>query len=218
MPFRPPIIPPLSKPVQVVAPTPQSSHPRWMQLRESGVTHPEDILNQFGYSGPQTDLLGLAKYLGVDVRYVYEPTNWVGAVRTNETSATIFIVPTKPLVNQRFTLAHELGHLMLHPTGQTYRDLEGHPSYDESEKQVNDFALNILMPEKEFRTVLSKVCDLGQVANVFGVGEVAAKIRSKWPLQKVQREMPVLRASTPASPPQVLPKAPNPDKSQMVWI
>lgn len=66
--------------------------------------------------------------------------------------AMVFLNGALPLERKRFTLAHELGHLVMHPSGSTRN----------GEEQANVFASELLMPESGIRSDLSffKLSDL----------------------------------------------------------
>jgi len=65
---------------------------------------------------------------------------------------------------QRFTIAHELGHLFLHKNAVNYdqggimlfRDGHSSEGTDHREVQANRFAAELLMPEKDIRLDLAK--------------------------------------------------------------
>lgn len=88
-----------------------------------------------------------------------------------------------PSGRTRFTIAHELGHLLMKHLDSFHVDLtvregaEGRPGYDPSkEKTANEFAAELLMPEKWVRERLSYKFEmpLKLVANkVFEVSELA---------------------------------------------
>ena len=87
---------------------------------------------------------------------------------------------------QQFSIAHELGHLLLHKiknesAQETYYRRIGNNS--RLEWEANEFAAALLMPREEFK----KICmdnadafgniDLNVVANNFGVSKQAARVR-----------------------------------------
>lgn len=81
---------------------------------------------------------------------------------------------------QRFTQAHELGHVML---GHVYegssprRDARFDGSIDYKERDANIFSAELLMPEKYVRHQASRITDIKKLANFFGVSPWAVKIR-----------------------------------------
>ncbi len=99
---------------------------------------------------------------------------------------------------QRFTIAHELGHYVLHhkygddPKNDIHidkkwayfrSDTAGH-RLDEQERQANQFAAELLMPQKlveeiieKYRLDLSDDFDIFKLANLLQVSEQALAIR-----------------------------------------
>ncbi len=84
----------------------------------------------------------------------------------------------------RFTIAHELGHLFLgHIKNHEKLYREG---ANELEYEANDFAANLLMPQSEFiRSIYSNLdedgyCDLEEVSKQFRVSISAVKTRGKF--------------------------------------
>lgn len=99
-------------------------------------------------------------------------------------------------VRDRFTIAHELGHLFLHmgyliddekwaSTG-IYKDSAYYRfGHTEEEYEANEFAGALLMPEKEFTETANKfkqnnTYDLDKIAEHFNVSTDAAKVRGRW--------------------------------------
>lgn len=81
--------------------------------------------------------------------------------------------------HSRFTLAHELGHMVLHCTGvEVYALASGQsvPGYKDSEAQANYFASSLLMPKKFF----SSVDTVESVSRRHGVSRQAALLRLKY--------------------------------------
>lgn len=81
---------------------------------------------------------------------------------------------------QRFTQAHELGHVML---GHVYegssprRDARFDGSTDYKERDANIFSAELLMPEKYVRHQASRITDISKLASFFGVSPWAIRIR-----------------------------------------
>lgn len=123
--------------------------PGWFQARSRTVLYPppdrfaDYILRRFGVVEPPVPVDSIASSLGVQVLRVANP-GWSGAALSNETTATAWINSDEPLARQRFTLAHELGHLLLHPLGVEFRDASFAGSPRETE--ANKFAAALLMP------------------------------------------------------------------------
>jgi Zn-dependent peptidase ImmA (M78 family) len=112
----------------------------------------------------------------------------------------IYMNSHKPYVRERFTLAHELGHLFLHMgyllektkwdsmSNNDFQDsafFRLSDNYTQEENEANEFAAAFLMPKTEFIDVakknLSNSCyTIGPIADHFQVSETAAINRGKW--------------------------------------
>jgi hypothetical protein len=100
---------------------------------------------------------------------------------------------------ERFTLAHELGHLFLHMGylepdvwsksspyfDGAFRRTEG--DYRQEELEANEFAASFLMPAEHFKHVAEEHFDpvtssfhIPAIANYFGVSREAAVYRGRW--------------------------------------
>ena len=114
----------------------------WMKLRVAGYDA-DGILSLFSITRPAVDVEDIARKMGIHVHSVPDP-GWSGAVVAKNNDAVIWLDLKDSLQRRRFTIAHEIGHLMLHPLGVAYRDMafDGTPE----EKQANAFAANLLMP------------------------------------------------------------------------
>lgn len=75
----------------------------------------------------------------------------------------------------RFTGAHELGHLFLHKSAGYARVEPGAPCYVNSEWQADTFASALLVDERR----MPECNSLEEVMETFGVSEPAARVRFK---------------------------------------
>jgi Zn-dependent peptidase ImmA (M78 family) len=97
-------------------------------------------------------------------------------------------------VRQRFTIAHELGHLLLHPGRElildhvrvNLRDDVSSLGTDKEEREANAFAAELLMPAAELKAEIQHLAERGQtpdsrfvsdLAIGFGVSEQAMEFR-----------------------------------------
>lgn len=82
---------------------------------------------------------------------------------------------------QRFTLAHELGHYILHKEKNSeFKDAVffRNEVLDSMEYKANEFASELLMPESAVRdSVNDGVKNIGELADLFGVSAAAMKYR-----------------------------------------
>lgn len=113
--------------------------PPWKYFRAQGSTA-NAVLLWTGMVYPPVDLGRLLSALGIQL----EPeVHALGSVSVKQDRAVVR-VSGGPRTRQRFVIAHELGHLLLH------RDLEDHhdTTFDGTarEREANRFAAELLMP------------------------------------------------------------------------
>lgn len=93
---------------------------------------------------------------------------------------TIYVNGDDCVERQRFTLAHEIGHAVLHPQESVMdfrRQMD--PPRDRKEIEANNFAANLLMPKDAFSEVWAKAPDkVVMAASYFAVSPSAAKYRA----------------------------------------
>lgn len=80
----------------------------------------------------------------------------------------------------RFTVAHEIGHLFLHKAPVLARGSQDHKIFEDSEWQADRFAAEFLMPYDDCRTCKS----YQQIMVRFGVSPTAAQKRFREMMQK----------------------------------
>ena len=102
---------------------------------------------------------------------------------------TIYVSRHTSLTRDRFTIAHELGHLLLHlgPIKKANSDAvmratrwvdEDDPTQKRAEWEANWFAASFLMPSELFREIFGQG-NTDATAKKFGVSVSAASIRAK---------------------------------------
>lgn len=117
-------------------------------------TSPQDIADIVRYKmkiyrGPVPNLISLLENHGIIIFKMDFGTDKIDGLSTitNKGHKVIFLNNTMPNDRIRFSLAHELGHMVMH--------LENTPSsVEEAEKQANIFASQFLMPELEIKHML----------------------------------------------------------------
>lgn len=114
------------------------------------------LLRTHGVAEPPVDVAALAQNVGAEVRYVKAPNNVSGMLFQEGPQIVIGVNSNHHPNRQRFTLAHELGHFLLHVGQQTlfvdedmvfFRDDRSSKATDRKEIQANGFAAAVLMPE-----------------------------------------------------------------------
>lgn len=147
---------------------------------------PIEVVGEFMRSAP-VDLERLAHAIGLEVTRapLFDDVSGKIECEANGGPCKITINSTHPRTRQRFTLAHEIAHFILH------RDMIGDGIEDDCkyrskglsdsfERQANNYAANILMP---WKLVLAKWKagrrTPAEMARDFEVSEAVAEIRLK---------------------------------------
>ncbi len=132
------------------------------------------------------DVEAVARRAGAEV--VETPgLGFSGTVATDGRAPVIRINPDESTLRQRFTIAHELGHLFLgHLTREKpeYRDPARNytmSNYDPKERDANRFAAALLMPADAVKAVILRMegANIERLAEVFQVSKTAMSIRLK---------------------------------------
>lgn len=141
---------------------------------------------------------GLAEELGLTVVSTTDlPHGMSGSISKEGDHYVIYVNATQPLRRQRFTIAHEIGHYLKHRTYLDQADEILNPTKKAILNRTDDgaaaagdleerrreyaadqFAGELLMPAATFRDVWSKATCLKDVADFFGVSEMAANVRA----------------------------------------
>ncbi len=126
-----------------------------------------ELLQHAGVQQPPVPVEKLAANAGAALRLEPLPGELSGMVhRASEGRAIIGVNSLHAATRQRFTIAHELGHLLLHRDEMThvddknpiaFRDRTSSSASDEREIEANQFAAELLMPTS---MILTAVKDL----------------------------------------------------------
>ncbi len=143
----------------------------------------EDLFNENRLS-PGDDIVPILKKLGGSIKYIgmddcLDSTDGSISVEGEGKFEILVFNFTGPL-RDRFTIAHELGHYILHSDYGKYRIKAARSGSDKVEKvesEANYFAAGFLMPKGLFEKELQKTKDPLHLASKFMVSVLAAKIR-----------------------------------------
>ena len=110
-----------------------------------------------------------------------------GVVAIEDGNPVIRVNPHESELRQRFTIAHELGHVMLRhlvPEKPEFRDPSKNytlANFDPRERDANRFAATVLMPSEAVRAVIMQMdnADVDALAKEFGVSKTAMSIKLK---------------------------------------
>ena len=151
----------------------------------------EDVLSAYNISVPIGNIDEIVEKLGGTIQK--EAFFSDGAVEKEGNGFKIIVSPFQDEKRERFTIAHELGHLFLHMGYRTNNELwekQENNIYhrignSEKEYQANEFAAAFFMPATEYLSVLNKVAegnmvDTSKIAEYFNVSIEAAANRGKF--------------------------------------
>ncbi len=105
----------------------------------------------------EIDVQAVANACNISVKFdIVEHSGW--SINNNNTNREIIVNQFEPEYRQRFTIAHEIGHIILGHKGISYRS-DDLTKYKDTiarmnEVAANNFAAELIMPEKLVREVL----------------------------------------------------------------
>lgn len=153
----------------------------------------KEILKEYEGVFPR-NIVDICNKMGIDVQETEEFPDDVCGVIFKENKDYIILVNKKHSIGRRsFTIAHELGHYVLHKdildsknelisytksNGEDVSVLARGVEYNTRETEANNFAAEILMPEKEFLSKCECSNDIEEVAHYFAVSTSAASVRA----------------------------------------
>jgi Predicted Zn peptidase len=119
-----------------------------------------------------SDICGLVESVGIKIHFINMGLdNFSGLSVNDENLGAAIIVNTfaaKTTERKIFTIAHELGHILMHPTSFNDDDRES----KEEEDEANVFASYFLMPRKGFLKKLEEVKGLNFVEAILHIKRV----------------------------------------------
>lgn len=165
-----------------------TERPPWLRLRDarlagSRVT-PGALLSAFRVRRPPVDVEWMCEELGIIVEFEedlpYSGESFIDLGNGfEEPIAVMTINLSERETRQRFTIAHELAHILLHPEGRIWRT-EWAADYEDRqrEREADQFAAHLLMPENMVTTLAPHFrYDARKLARVFDVSLTAMEIR-----------------------------------------
>ncbi len=107
--------------------------------------------------GPIANVTSMLEDAGVIVVRVNLGTDKIDAISqlTDKMPPVIFVNASKPTDRMRFTLCHELGHLVMHSC-----------SFEDMEAEANRFASELLMPTRDFRAELRPPVNIPKLSSL----------------------------------------------------
>ena len=155
----------------------------------------EELRQKHGMTGFPLDVAQLAAIMGVRVSRENLEDKISGALFAQEENVVMAVNANHAARRQRFTMAHELGHYVLHWSGEETtafvdgslgfrRDERSHDGSVEIEIEANAFAAELLMPRVQVEKMASAPdfdwqdeTSLRKLSGFFGVSEQAVTVR-----------------------------------------
>lgn len=129
----------------------------------------ETLLNKFGLFSIPIDVLKCADLLGIDVRPAELESEISGVFIKKENVPYIRYNSKDIAARQRFTIAHEIGHFLLHSKSNSlfidkiekvmYRNIQSSTGELLQEREANAFAAAMLMPRKLIQKAASDLSE-----------------------------------------------------------
>ena len=169
-------------------------HIRIQSARKSA----EALIDRLNINTVPVDVNTIARSQGLQILYSELPEDISGLLITKDHAATICVREGEPLVRQRFTIAHEIGHHCLRHQFEgadgdrvhvdegwkvTARSNSRTMGVDAIEVEANQFAGALLMPSRLLRARVAKIGaqindeHVSELAKEFKVSEQAMAIR-----------------------------------------
>ena len=104
-----------------------------------------------------TDLNYIAERLTIKVIHKNLGEGIEGACKSNGIKRLVFLKPNQSyLQKERFTLSHEIGHLLIHHCFHLCRKeyFNTYKTQNDKEQEANDFAVELLLPRREMLDIL----------------------------------------------------------------
>jgi Zn-dependent peptidase ImmA (M78 family) len=144
------------------------------------------LLDDFGVSAPPVPVEEIARQLGARLLFEHFGPDVSGILYRDETNAVIGLNATHAKTRQRFTIAHEIGHLHLHEGRPMFvdrsvridrRDANAALGLDPEEIDANNFAAALLMPQD---MILTAVTQLSPIQGVAGMEEMIRRLANRF--------------------------------------
>jgi Zn-dependent peptidase ImmA (M78 family) len=147
------------------------------------------LLHDYDEFSPPVDVESLARSLGISVNFEELDSDVSGLMLIEDGSVKVAINEAHHRHRRRFTLAHEIGHMLLHATGDRvfvdrrfFRNEWSSSGELREEIEANAFAAALLMPElliREHVDARAGITDIDvfRLATQFAVSEQAMTLR-----------------------------------------
>jgi len=142
----------------------------------------ESALSAYWNNAIPVDPVIIAKAMGVSV-YSSKSIDYCGEFFIQNKKPTILYKPSGKTQEDRFVIAHELGHFVLHHTGMKKDQISSFKIDipDSNEREANEFAINLLTPESAVRFAVRKagLTSVEKLSSYFDAYETVVRFRLK---------------------------------------
>jgi Zn-dependent peptidase ImmA (M78 family) len=144
------------------------------------------LLESFNISAPPVPVEDIARRLGARLSFEHFGPDVSGMLFRDGANAVIGVNATHAKTRQRFTIAHEIGHLDLHEGRPMFvdrtvridrRDANASLGLDPEEIEANSFAAALLMPED---MVLTAVTQSSTHLGAAGTEEIIRRLANRF--------------------------------------
>jgi Zn-dependent peptidase ImmA (M78 family) len=156
------------------------------------------VIKDYGLSEVPTDLQKIFRSLGLEYIELNDPKDIDGAIIEIEDKPKIAVLnKARPIQRQRFTLAHELGHIFLQHTQRDIYDPEAEREKEEydsvvshkkppAEVEADVFASELLVPLDQIKKLEKDIDNVGKMAEIFNVSKqaMALAVMNYWRYSK----------------------------------
>jgi len=136
-------------------------------LKQHQLTKINNIIDKLNIkhdlSFPENSILEVAEKLGISVKTAIFKEDVVGLLDygTENQGAQIFISETDNEKKRNFTIAHEIGHLLLHHVNSGRLKIDRHDMQAFAQKSVDEeeadyFAAELLVPQTKLKEIIFK--------------------------------------------------------------
>jgi len=153
-----------------------------------------ELLTSHEMFSPRVPIFDLMDKIDIQWAHQQLPNYISGASMIDKGTKVVTINSGHSENRQRFTAAHEIGHILLHnaalnlnegTTAPLFRNEASSQGFDINEVEANHFAACLLMPKALIEQEIEKLCvkpfitesTVTSLASTFGVSEVAMSIR-----------------------------------------
>jgi len=157
-----------------------------MSIKYLELSFIEDIADELRTSSKidgtkYVDVEKIAQVLGFKVYETDFDNDSISGKVINTHEVKEIYVADEAFERQRFTIAHELGHIILHhKPNQEVKEIDYRTSsstFNRKEFQADAFAAALLMPKEIVKKVWNSLNDVDDLATYFKVSKAAASIR-----------------------------------------